>query len=86
MDLLIKKPHEPGHVPKKIELVSCLQSGRNREHEYYFYTGNYDTYIPHIRKICKLATNIVGGYHGGYDLILCNERDLFLGYWNDGVL
>lgn len=67
---------------RKIELVACLQSGKNNEGNYYFYDYDYSLCLKNTQKICKIATSLIGGM----DLILCDDNKLFLGFWNDGVL
>ena len=67
---------------RKIELVACLQEGKNNEGCYYFYDYDYSSCLKHTKKICKVATSLIGGM----DLILCDDVKLFLGHWNDGVL
>lgn len=71
---------------KPIELISCLQSFPNSSQQYYFYnpqTERFKDYSDDCALIQRIARNLT---EKKYDLILCDNRNLFLGYWNDGVV
>ena len=79
---IIDKLAPPQKSPSRIQLVACLQDGRNKEGNLYFYGDTYPTH-----KHDEIAR--VGQINNGsqeYDVIIADNGVLYLGYWNDGVL
>jgi hypothetical protein len=70
---------------KKIELISCLQFEREPKNigSNHFYKTNYAGTLECGNKITRLAA--LSKEYNNFDLIMVDDN-VYLGYWNDGVV
>ena len=80
-------PNPPTNL-KKIELIACLHGNRDESNHMYLYESNWENYLRSVDKIERIGQTTWQGEN--IDIILTqignSSNNLFLGYWNDGIV
>lgn len=88
IDLNLNGRNKHAREKVKIRLVSCLQCGMNRSGENFFYKSpsGYAVTIETARKITCIVHSYCLDENGGLLDLIVVDSNVYLGYWNDGVI
>lgn len=85
---IIDRLAPPPSISKKIELIACFQGSRDESDNMYFYEGDFKGHLCSVDTIERIGQTEWQGKK--IDIILTqignSSNNLFLGYWNDGII